>query len=77
MKLFKHKDESYFDAQVNKNLKKMVFGLEKVILKIFSKFIKNKNLPFFGICHGVRTKFREFLNINVIGNYILNYIIIS
>ena len=75
MKLFKHKDyESYFDAQVNKNLKKLDnIWVRKSDIKDISKFIKNK-IPnaSFGICHGVRNaweveKFREFLNINVIG----------
>jgi hypothetical protein len=74
MKLFKHKNyNKYVKAQVKKNLSKLknVWVKEEEIRIICTKIRKIPGV-FFGICHGVRNswevqKFREILNINVIG----------
>jgi hypothetical protein len=74
MKLFQHKNyNKYVEAQVRKNVAKLNnVWVRKEEIKIICKKIKRIPGVFFGICHGVRNawevqKFREILNINVIG----------
>jgi len=75
MKLFKHENyDNYVDAQIEKNVRKLsLTWVSEREIKIICNIIK-KRIPdsSFGICHGVRNawevqKFREILNINVIG----------